>query len=391
MPGNLSANRIYSTRRRSRSRRGATLILTVALMFVMFSFLAFGVDTGYLSQSRAEIRRTADAAAMAGCWELYQKMEQGHTAVSAHPSVRLACADMAARNPVCRQNPQVDAGAATQDIAIGYMSGLNAATLSSNAADPYYAVQVKITKNAQKNGEVPFFFGRIFGASGQAMQADATAVMARQIKGFSLPPGDGYNLDMLPFALDKTTWDALLANNAPDTYRYDAANGSVSGGTDGIREVNLYPQATGSPGNRGTVDIGGSNNSTNDIARQIVHGISADDLAQLGKPLMLGENGTMTLNGDTGISAGVKDELASIVGQKRIIPIFSSVSGNGNNANYTIVKWVGVRIMDVKLTGKMSDKKLIVQPASMLVRYGVSASNGGQWSDSLLTPVMLAR
>src|SRR5690606_21957933 len=87
MSGYLTADRIYSGRRRSRGRRGATLILTVILMFTMFSFLAFGVDTGYLSQSRAEIRRTADAAAMAGCWELYSQLEQGQTAVAAQPNI----------------------------------------------------------------------------------------------------------------------------------------------------------------------------------------------------------------------------------------------------------------------------------------------------------------
>ena len=35
----------------------------------------------------------------------------------------------------------------------------------------------------------------------------------------------------------------------------------------------------------------------------------------------------------------------------------------GNNANYTIVKFVGIRIMYVKLTGKPADKKVIIQPA----------------------------
>jgi len=48
----------------------------------------------------------------------------------------------------------------------------------------------------------------------------------------------------------------------------------------------------------------------------------------------------------------VKDELASIVGKPRIIPIFDSVSGPGNNASYEIVAFAVVRIMDVKLTGK---------------------------------------
>ncbi len=89
----------------------------------------------------------------------------------------------------------------------------------------------------------------------------------------------------------------------------------------------------------------------------------------LGKPLEFDANGKLTLNGDTGISAGVKDDLAAIIGQTRIIPIFESVSGNGNNAMYTIVQWAGVRILDVKLTGSMSSKKLIVQPAHVFSKW----------------------
>ena len=110
------------------------------------------------------------------------------------------------------------------------------------------------------------------------------------------------------------------------------------------------------------VDMGGANNSTNDIARQIVEGISADDMTAIGKPLTF-ENGSFTLNGDTGISAGVKDELASIVGQTRIIPIFSEVNGPGNNAQFTIVRFCGVRILACKLTGPRSQKHVTCQPA----------------------------
>lgn len=38
-------------------------------------------------------------------------------------------------------------------------------------------------------------------------------------------------------------------------------------------------------------------------------------------------------------------------------------SGNGNNATYTVVKFVGVRIMDVKLSGGPNSRHLTVQPA----------------------------
>ena len=154
--------------------------------------------------------------------------------------------------------------------------------------------------------------------------------------------------------------------------------------------MNLYPQGTGSPGNRGTVDIGSSNNSTADIARQIVYGISAHDLSYLGGKIQFDANGELQLNGDTGISAGVKDELASIIGKPRVIPIFSKVQGPGNNAQYTIVKWFGIRIMDVQLTGAMSKKHVTIQAAPMVV-HGVLPSATTGTSAYVYSPVVLVK
>ena len=208
--------------------------------------------------------------------------------------------------------------------------------------------------------------------------------------GFEIP-SDGSNLGILPFALDEDTWNDLMAGNATDDYAYNAETGVVTAGHDGVKEVNLYPQGTGSPGNRGTVDIGSSNNSTADLSRQIRTGISASDMAYMpGGKLQFNSEGKLYLNGDTGISAGVKDDLASIIGQPKIIPIFRSVSGNGNNANYTIVKFVGVRINYVKLTGSMSSKAVIIQPAVVKVKGGIP-SNAGVTSDFVYSPVWIVR
>ncbi len=376
---------------RSRNRKGATLVLAVALMFVLLSFLAFSIDTGYLAQSRAEIRRTADAAAMAGCWELYSQLELGITDEATHPYVRTAASSVAALNPVCRHAPALDHSAASQEISIGYLDGLLSPTISNDDSLPYFAVQVTVNRTTSANGEIPFFFGRIFGQQGRPMTSQATAVMAHNIDGFRRPQVGSYKLDVLPFALDVDTWNNMMSHAiSTDDYAFDPVAGAVSSGSDNILEINLYPQGTGSPGNRGTVDIGGANNSTNDIARQIIDGISPQDLDDLGKPLALCGS-SMTLNGDTGISAGVKDELESIIGQKRIIPVFSNVSGNGNNAVYTIVQWVGVRIMHVKLTGKMSGKQLIVQPAHVICPYTITNTSGTSTSDFVLSPVILAR
>jgi hypothetical protein len=86
----------------------------------------------------------------------------------------------------------------------------------------------------------------------------------------------------------------------------------------------------------------------------------------------------------------VKDELASIEGQPRIIPIFSSISGNGNNAQYTIVKWQGVRIVNVKLTGSMSQKNVMIQVAPALAKGVVPSPTTGT-SSSVYSPVALVR
>ncbi len=372
-------------------RRGATLILTAFTMFVLMAFLAYSVDIGFLAGARAEMRRSADASSMAGCWELYQQLKAGSSTSAAQMAARVTAAQYASANSVVNRDLAMDTGPTSSEIRVGYLANLNnTTTLSADASLPFMAVQVSILKSPERNGEVPFYFGKIFGKSGLTMQSSATSVMAQSIGGFSLTPGSDSSLQILPFALDLDTWNTVDDHCAADNYRYDESTGRVVVGSDGVAEVNLYPQGTGSPGNRGTVDIGGANNSTADIARQIVSGISAADLCALNKPLVLNDVGELTLNGDTGISAGVKDELASIIGQTRIIPIFRSVSGNGNNAVYKIVKWAGVRVLDVRLNGPMSKKMVMVQPAPIITRNVVIAATSGA-SSNVFTPVLLVR
>jgi hypothetical protein len=97
------------------------------------------------------------------------------------------------------------------------------------------------------------------------------------------------------------------------------------------------------------------------------------------------------LNGDTGISAGVKDELASIIGQPKVLPVFREVTGNGNNATYTIVDFVGVRVLDVKLTGSVSSKRVTIQPAAIVTSGAVWAPGESSVGHFIYSPVWLVR
>jgi hypothetical protein len=138
------------------------------------------------------------------------------------------------------------------------------------------------------------------------------------------------------------------------------------------------------PGNWGTVDIGAANNSTADLSRQIVDGVSSGDLDVIGGSLNIGD----TLNGDTGISAGIKDELASIIGLPRTIPLYDTVSGNGNNTNYHIVGFAGIRLVEVQLTG--NNKYVMIQPAVVVDAAAIGTDTNVQ-SYQIFEPVVLVK
>ncbi|WP_162006605.1 TadG family pilus assembly protein [Roseimaritima sediminicola] len=361
-------------------RRGSVAVLGVFAIAVIVILLGMTVDLRHIHNGQEELNRSCDAAALAGCWELFDAQTRGLDEQYTEEASLQEAQRFSLANDVGGSGLQL----ASSDFVLGRYDYYDR-TFSTDSDKPHNAVRVFLRRHAESNGELPLYFGQVLGRASQPLEATSTAAMLQSIEGFH-DLDDGETLDILPFALDLETWLAVLAGQTEDKFRY---SDGVRSGSNGLHECNLYPQGTGSPGNRGTVDIGAANNSTRDLSRQILHGISKQDLIDLNKPLKLDANGELLLNGDTGISAGVKDELAAIIGQKRVIPIFSQVTGNGNNAMYTIVRFAGVRILDVKLTGRMSQKRVIIEPAPMMVRRARVASSESAASDFLYTPVML--
>ena len=384
---------IRTNRRRRPNRRGAITVLAAVMSFVALGLVAFAVDVGYILANKQELQRTADAAALAACWSYAERLANGLSPADAMTSGRQTAADYAQVNRVGGVQPAINqntSNSTSGDLVFGRIDDLYSygAEVNTASASEFNAVKVKIRRDSTLNGETPFFFAKVFGRTSMGLDAEATAGFFRRINGVTTP-GSGGNVNVLPYALDWDTWEDLLQGHASDNWRWNADTKTVTSGSDGVREVNLFPQGTGSPGNRGTVDIGSCNNSTADIARQIVYGISPSDLAHHGGTLELDEDGELDLNGDTGISAGVKDELESIKGQPRLIPIFSTVVGPGNNAQYTIVRWAGIRIMEVKLTGSMNQKRVIIQPAPMVLPGAIVSTQ--ETSDYVYTPVVLVK
>jgi hypothetical protein len=354
-----------------RARDGNIVVLAAVSMVVIAAFAAFAVDIGYMTLTKSQLQNAADAAALSGGMKLIDGLGPNPTSASTvATNARQDAVTVAGQNAAGDLSGVFLDG--SSDVELGHRVWDSGTQTWGEAwgISPYDLIRITARRNQanSSNGDrtLPLFFAPVLGSSTASLTVSATATVSPG-SGFRIPVGSGMTAPVLPIALDQPSWDALIGGTGSDDYSYNPTTGAVTSGSDGIREVSLYPNGTTSlpPGNRGTVDFGSSNNSTADLSRQIRYGLNETDLSYFPNSTLTTDDGPIQLNGDTGLSAGIKDDLASIIGQPRAIPLFTTVSGPGNNAMYTIVRFVGIRICYVQLTGSPSNKRVIIQPATL--------------------------
>lgn len=356
---------LHHSPEREQQRRGAIIVLAALALVLIFGFTAFTVDIGYVVTTKGQLQNAADAGALSGLLELADGLGSGALVT---PDVAAEQARLAAVATVS-ENRAGDRSSVFADVARDVRIGRYAYNSATGTyakvwgVPPYNMVEVTLRRDqpGSTNGDNPLqlFFAPVMGTDQATLSVTSTAVLP--VGAGIGTSGDGLT-GVLPITLDVETWDNLIEHGiGTDYFTYNEATGEITNGPDGILEVNLYPETWGAnPSNRGTLDIGQTNNSASDIARQILHGLNSDDLDAIG--------GSLTwprwFNGDPGLSAGIKDELEAVKGLPRSIPIFDVTNnGNGGNLDYHVIKFVGIRIMDVKLTGKPASKHVTIQPA----------------------------
>lgn len=376
------------SKRLSTSRRGAVLVLAAFLMVVMLALFAFAVDMGYICLARAQAQVSADSAALAGAQELLcqdRLREYFYGADLSSSNIRRSAGQFAGLH---RVGPHDVLLKPAEDVLIGRLENLSDRYSPLDQTNPatYNAVTVTVRATADRDRQLRLFVAPILGTAGVDIETTATAAFADRIAGFRT--SQKYpNTSLLPFALKIDDWKDLF-DHGRDDWAYDPETKEVSQGADGIREVTMYPLENG-PGNWGTVDIGNNNNATPDLIRQIRHGVSAADLAPYGGELVLDSSTqSLKLNGDTGVSAGIKGALKSIIGEPRTIPLYSTAQGSGNTMNYEIVGFAGIRIMEVNLNG--GNKGVVIQPAYVVDQTAVAGDPFTQ-SYFVVQPVRLVR
>jgi len=86
-----------------------------------------------------------------------------------------------------------------------------------------------------------------------------------------------------------------------------------------------------------------------------------------------GSGGTLQLGGEPGFTTGHLSAAQDILGKPVTMSLYTTVAGQGNNTVFTIVGFVGVRVVDVQVNG--NNKGITVQPAIVSDATAITGTN----------------
>jgi Flp pilus assembly protein TadG len=320
-----------------RPRRGAIAVLTAVMMIMLVGMVAFAVDYGYLVKVRTDMQRAADAAALAAARDLIP---------SPYGDQYFGTARATALSYTRQNLNDATFGIAESDIEFGRFDPATiysqVTLLPTGIAD---TVRVTLRRDGATNPLVPLFFACVLGTRTSSVEASATAVLQ---KAQIMEPG----ADVLPFATPVTLWNSISPGQAWSAYgdgRLTDASGHVV------------------PGNWGTLDIGPIDNATSALCEQILNGLHQSDLDALYADHRISSSSGLDssepawMNGDPGLSVGIKSAINAILGQRRLIPLYDQLGGplTGSNVEFRVVGWGVVRVIGAEWRGEVNSRVIV--------------------------------
>ncbi|MEN6617236.1 MAG: pilus assembly protein TadG-related protein [Syntrophorhabdus sp.] len=178
-----------SLRRIIIDENGAVAVYVAIAIFLFLGVAALSVDLGYIMVGRAELQRTADAAALAATRHLghiYETMaytdQLTYDASLDASSIQGAAIDVAAKNRAAGVHVVVDPG----DIEIGTWNQTRDPKFLATLLHPN-AVKVIARRDGTSNGPIATFFARTFGVNSVGVSVLATAALTAES---TSDPGD---------------------------------------------------------------------------------------------------------------------------------------------------------------------------------------------------------
>jgi hypothetical protein len=176
----VSQGRLKKTSSRGWTRRGSILVMTAVMLVMIFAFVAFSIDIGYISLTKTKLQSNADAAALAAAQELNGAED---------PAKVRANARKAAAEVVMANNTGLNGDAtfdSALDVEFGKMSW-DGSTYKYQWGDqysPYNVVRVFGRRGMRdptspggkgKDQRVPMFFAPVLGVNKASVTTSAVA------------------------------------------------------------------------------------------------------------------------------------------------------------------------------------------------------------------------
>src|SRR3989304_216072 len=143
-----------------RNRRAVVLVLAAILLVVMFAFLAFAVDLGFIALTHTQLQNAADSAALAAAAYVPTNMDD-----ATNEAKEFASYGDGGGKQVENESVNVEFGTWDIDLRVFTSSPI-----------PGNAVRVTVERDTGKGGKIPLFFGPILGQNNFESRASAVAM-----------------------------------------------------------------------------------------------------------------------------------------------------------------------------------------------------------------------
>jgi hypothetical protein len=341
---------------------------------VIFGMVAFAVDIGWVTVAQSELQNAADSAALAGANPLMNGYVQYTLASSSDAKATvLSNAKASAQANAIKYAGYNAAGGVSSltlnsgDIEFGFTDASNNYTAYANSNSPFpNTIKVVMRRDSNANQPLPLFFGPVLGTPSTTLKATASAtIYAGTLNSIAQ---SNINSGLLPVTYDVNHWANFVATGqSPDGTTMTDANG--------VPELQIYP-STKFPGNFGQLSLNDSHVGNSTEVGWVNNGVPSSDIQDLATnnliPLSNHNPSQFNWQGDTGMKASLIMAINAEVGNTYLIPLYTPVnssqanyqaaSGNGANAFYSIVQFVGVQIMP----SPSNNGEVVVQPAAVV-------------------------
>jgi len=284
-------------------RGGQIMVLAVAMVLVLAAVCALTIDVGLVFYVRAQLQNGADAASLAAVLELMQQRNDGASEEEARAEAEVEAEAIAQAN-VPGAGVEVKFGLVDEDGQF----------IEQDTCVEASAVKVGVWRDGTAQaGSVELFFAPLLGLAKQDVRAEAVARSSSNIRGI--------NNGLRPFA--------VYENDVP-------AAGEV---------MTIYDDGQVAPGCFGLLDFNGGSHGVPELRDWILNGY--DDTFGIDP-----EQGYTIVSATPGLKVALKTELNAIVGQQIVVCVYDEVTGQGANAEFRVVSFLCITLVEVKLTGQ---------------------------------------